>query len=92
MGYVYHKNGKYLNHHEYTTHTGTHREVEWVEDLNRARVFYSLPPYALRKDELTDAEMLQATETRTVSLATPNSNSPTENVGQHLSRNPNHER
>lgn len=72
MGSVFKKNGKYLRYHEHTTHTGTHRTAEWVEDLQRATVFHTLPPLRLRQDEqLQDAEKLEATETRTVTL-TPN--------------------
>ncbi len=69
MGVVYRKNGLYLQYSEHTTHTGTHRDAEWVENLNQATVFYFLPPYALRKDEkLDEAERLEAIEIRTVTL------------------------
>lgn len=72
MGTVFKKEGKYLRYSEYTTHTGTHRSAEWVDDLQRATVFHTMPPLRLRQDEqLQDAERLKATETRTVTL-TPN--------------------
>jgi len=72
MGRVFKKNGKYLRYSEYTTHTGTHRRAEWVDDLQLATVFHALLPLQLRQDEqLQDAERLEATETRTVTL-TPN--------------------
>jgi hypothetical protein len=72
MGTVFKKEGKYLRYSEYTTHTGTHRNAEWVDDLQRATVFHTMPPLRLRQDEqLQDAERLKATETRTVTL-TPN--------------------
>lgn len=68
MSAVFKKDGKYLRYRENTTHTGTHRTTEWVDDLQRATVFHSLPPYRLRHDELKGAEKLEATETRTVTL------------------------
>lgn len=80
MSAVFKKDGKYLRYHENTTHTGTHRTAEWVDDLQRATVFHSLPPYRLRQDELKDAEKLEATETRTVTL-TPNAGDKPPQVG-----------
>ncbi len=71
MSAVFKKDGKYLRYFESTTHTGTHRQAEWVDDLQMATVFHTLPPYRLRQDELKDAEKLEATETRKVTL-TPN--------------------
>lgn len=69
MGTVFRKEGKYLRYSEHTTHTGTHRNAEWVDDLQRATVFHTMPPLQLRQDEqLQDAEKLEATETRTVTL------------------------
>lgn len=68
MGFVYRKDEKYLNYCETHTHTGTHRYVEWVDDLNKATVFYSLPPYQLRLSALKEAERLEVIETRTVTL------------------------
>lgn len=74
MGIVFKKGGKYLHYNEHTTHTGTHRYVSWVDDLQQATVFHRMPPLRLRQDEqLQDAERLEATETRTVTL-TPSSN------------------
>lgn len=72
MGAVFKKDGKYLRYSEHTTHTGTHRSAKWVDDLQLATVFHTQPPLRLRQDEqLQDAEKLEATETRTVTL-TPN--------------------
>lgn len=68
MGFVYRKANKYLHYDEWTTHTGSHKTAEWVTNLNDATVFYTLPPYALRVEELKDAERLAARETRTVNL------------------------
>lgn len=69
MGTVFKKEGKYLRYSEHTTHTGAHRNAGWVDDLQQATVFHTMPPLRLRQDEqLQDAERLEATETRTVTL------------------------
>ncbi len=69
MGIVFRKTGKYLRCSERTTHTGSHRDTEWVDDLQQATVFYGAPPLRLRQDEqLQNAERLEAVETRTVTL------------------------
>ena len=68
MATVYRKNGLYLKYNKHSNHTGTHRTSKWVEDLQQATVFYCLPPYQLRTEELVDAEVLEAKETRTVEL------------------------
>lgn len=59
MSVVFKKDGKYLRCSEATTHTGAHRTCKWVEDLQEATVFYSLPPYRIRQDELQGAERLE---------------------------------
>lgn len=75
MGAVYKKDGKYLRCYEITTHTGVHRAVVWVEDLNRATVFQSIVPMWLRTCGYLDgAEELKATTTCLVTLG------PTEEV------------
>lgn len=66
MPFVFKKRGKYLRYSENTTHTGTHRLVEWVERLQDATVGVYLP-LSLRK-ELQDAERVEVVETRTVVL------------------------
>lgn len=69
MGAVFKKEGKYLRYGGHTTHTGTHRNAEWVDDLQQATVFHTMPSLRLRQDaQLQDAEKLEATETRTVTL------------------------
>lgn len=64
MATVFKKDGKYLKYNERTTHTGTHREAVWVDDLQQATVFYVPPPLCLPQD----VERLEATENRTVLL------------------------
>lgn len=71
MGTVFRKEGKYLRYSEYTTHTGTHQSIEWLDDIHCATVFYIRPPLCLRQNEqLQDAEELKAMETRIVTLIT----------------------
>lgn len=66
MQSVYRKQGKYLRFSESTTHTGTHRRIEWVDELKDATVFaWRLPSL---RDVVQDAEMLEVEETRTVVL------------------------
>jgi hypothetical protein len=74
MPAVFKKDGKYLRYREWTTHTGTHRAAEWVDDLQQATVFHGPPPYRLRQDELQSAEQLDAVETRTVTLTSSTAN------------------
>lgn len=70
MGLVFRKAGAYLRYVEHTTHTGVHRNVEWVADLQEATVFHRPPPLRLRQEEqLQDADWLEASEVRVVTLA-----------------------
>lgn len=66
MPFVFKKQGKYLRYSENTTHTGTHRQVDWVDRLQDATVGAYLP-LSLRK-ELQGAEQLEVLVTRTVVL------------------------
>lgn len=66
MPFVFKKQGKYLRYSENTTHTGTHRQVDWVDSLQDATVGAHLP-LSLRK-ELQGAEQLEVLVTRTVVL------------------------
>lgn len=68
MSAVFKKDGKFLRYSEATTHTGTHRNAEWVEDLQQATVFYAPPPYQLRKDGLAGAKRVEVLETRAVAI------------------------
>ncbi len=69
MGTVFKKDGKYLRYSEYATHTGAHHNAEWIDDVNQATVFYTMPPVKLlRNEQLLKAEQFEATETRTVTL------------------------
>lgn len=72
MSVVYKKDGKYLRYTERTTHTGTHRDAEWVDDLQQATVFHTFPPHQVWRTELKGAEPLDATETRIVTLTSDN--------------------
>lgn len=67
MSVIYKKDGKYFSSNTYTTHTGEHFESDWVEDINKATVFYSLPYYKIHA-LLKDAERLEAYEERKVYL------------------------
>ncbi len=64
MSAVFKKDGKFLQYREHTTHTGTARIIDWVDDLQMATVFHVLPSANL----IQGAEALDATETRTVTL------------------------
>ncbi len=77
MGLVFRKAGAYLRYVEHTTHTGVHRNVEWVADLQEATVFHRPPPLRLRQEEqLQDADWLEASEVRVVKLAPVSSGDP----------------
>ncbi len=67
MGTVFRNSGKYLKYSERITHTGSHRSVEWVDDLQDATVFHMLPQWIRRLDLLRDAEELEVIQT--ISLA-----------------------
>lgn len=71
MGKVYRLDGKYLVRSESHTHTGFHTRFEWVDDLNRATVFYGERGERMRKlaEVTAGADALEAAETRTVTLA-----------------------
>lgn len=63
---VYKRDGKYLLYRTQATHTGTHVETEWTEDLQEATVFY-YPPSS-RQVDLTGAVKIRVEVTRKVTL------------------------
>ncbi len=67
MGYVVKEAGKYLCKQKTITHTGVHTFETWTEDINEATVFYDLQTRYL----FDDSEIIEATETRTVTLVSP---------------------
>ncbi len=71
MGYVVKEAGRYLCRQKTITHTTTHTGVytyeTWTEDINEATVFYDLQTRYL----FDDSEIIEATETRTVTLVSP---------------------
>lgn len=72
-GYLYRRraDGTFLNYREHTTHTGFHRQILWVEDINEATVFYMPPPSrGFNRDELAGCDVLMAREIRRVELIT----------------------
>lgn len=71
MGKVYRKDGRYLVRSESHTHTGFHTRFEWVDDVNNATVFYGDHGERMRKlvEASAGADALEATETRTVTIA-----------------------
>lgn len=54
IGFIYINKGMFLQLNEYTTHTGQHTRINWVEDINQASVFYGPPSYNLRKGILAE--------------------------------------
>ena len=67
MGYVVKEAGRYLCKQKTITHTGAVTFGIWTEDLNEATVFYDLQTRYL----FDDSEIIEATETRTVTLVSP---------------------
>ncbi len=64
MGYVVKEAGRYLCKQKTITHTGVHIFEIWTENLNKATVFYDLQTRYL----FDDSEIIEAVETRTVTL------------------------
>ncbi len=67
MGYVVKEAGRYLCKQKTITHTGVPTFGIWTEDLNEATVFYDLQTRYL----FDDSEIIEAVETRTVTLVSP---------------------
>jgi len=67
MGYVVKQGSKYLCQQKTITHTGVHTFETWTEHLNVATVFYDLKI----KHLFDDSEIIEAVETRTVTLVSP---------------------
>lgn len=63
---VYKRDGKYLLLRTQTTHTGTHVEEEWIEDLQKASFFYY--PLSSRQVNLIGAVKLTVEVTRLLTL------------------------
>ena len=64
MGYVVKEAGRYLCKQGSITHPGVHTFGTWTENLNEATVFYDLQTRYL----FDDSEIIEAVETRTVTL------------------------
>lgn len=64
-GFIIEKDGKYLVYSETTTHTGTHKREEWVDDVNRSTLFHYIP-HSMRTGK--GVRILPARELRTITV------------------------
>jgi hypothetical protein len=53
------KEGKFLIYSEFTSHTGTHKKVNWTDDINEATVFSCMPHHlgTMCKEKLVGKEV-----------------------------------
>lgn len=67
MPKVFKKDGKYLIYSESTTHTGTHRNVSWTTDLNKASTLNYIPHRV--REEVGEGEFLEVKVNYSLQLA-----------------------
>jgi len=70
MTFALKRDGKFLIFNQYTTHTGTHREPSWTEDINNATIFQSIIalPYDFRDEARNTMEPIAVEVVRTVRI------------------------